>query len=284
MSGFLEKNLSNINSIIQQSIFTDDYFNKKGFLQGINPSTKTLSALILIFACGFAENIYSLIIFNLISVILAFFSNIPVGFFLKRVWLFLPLFTGIIVVPQLFNIISPGLPFLSIIKIPRYNIDISITVNGVYSGLLLISRVAASLSFTLLLILTTKWNEILSSFNILKIPQGIITVLSMTYRYIFVFLNTAGNMFLSRKSRTLGKVTSKQNRNYIGSLTGVLFLKSFSFSESVYLAMLSRGFSGKICTMEKQRVAGKDFVILSICLFISLLILIVPKLLNNLAL
>ena len=35
-------------------------------------------------------------------------SALPLGFFVKRVWLFIPIFTGIIVIPAMFSFITPG--------------------------------------------------------------------------------------------------------------------------------------------------------------------------------
>ena len=35
-------------------------------------------------------------------------SGLPLGFFIKRVWLFIPIFTGIVVLPATFSFITHG--------------------------------------------------------------------------------------------------------------------------------------------------------------------------------
>ena len=47
---------------------------------------------------------------NLYVLLLAYMSEVPLGSFLKRVWVFIPIFTLIIVIPTLFNVVRPGDP------------------------------------------------------------------------------------------------------------------------------------------------------------------------------
>ena len=43
-----------------------------------------------------------------VTLVLAAASRLPLGFFVKRVWLFVPIFTGIVVLPATLNFITPG--------------------------------------------------------------------------------------------------------------------------------------------------------------------------------
>ncbi len=100
------------------------------------------------------------------------------------------------------------------------------------------SRVGVSVSVAILLILTTRWADILKSLHVLRVPSVFILVLAMTYRYIFLFLHTANGMFLARKSRMVARTTGGEQRWWIVSTIGVLMSRSFRMSEEVYQAML----------------------------------------------
>ena len=45
-------------------------------------------------------------------------------------------------------------------------------------------------------------------------------VLSMTYRYIFLFLHTANGMFLARKSRIVARTSGAEQRRWISGTMG----------------------------------------------------------------
>jgi cobalt ECF transporter T component CbiQ len=148
--------------------------------------------------------------------------------------LFIPFFTGIIALPALF--ITPG-PVLA-----HLPLGLVITQTGLTTALFLLLRVGTSVSFGVLLILTTPWNSVLKALGVLHLPAVIILILGMTYRYIHLLLNITNDMFLSRKSRLLRPLTGAENRQLIGATSGTLLSKSLHVSSEVYLAMQSRGF------------------------------------------
>ena len=75
--------------------------------------------------------------------------------------------------------------------------------------MLFVTRVGVSVSLAVLLVMTTPWADLLKSLRALRVPQVFVLVLSMTYRYIFLFLHTTNGMLLARKSRV---VASHQRR------------------------------------------------------------------------
>ena len=82
-------------------------------------------------------------------------------------------------------------------------------------------------------------------------PQVFILVLSMTYRYIFLFLHIANGMFEARKSRVVGRTSGGEQRRWITRSMGNLLNRSFKMSNDVYAAMLARGFTGAIRTLPR---------------------------------
>ena len=47
-------------------------------------------------------------------IVLAALSRLPLGFFVKRVWLFVPIFTGAVVLPATFSLTTTGLIVLRV--------------------------------------------------------------------------------------------------------------------------------------------------------------------------
>ena len=149
----------------------------------------------------------------------------------------LPFFTGLIILPALF--ITPG---PALVQLP---LGLEITRTGVTTALFLLLRVSTSVSLTLLLILTTPWNGVLSALSVLHVPDVFILILGMTYRYIYLFLHSANDMFLSRQP-VVGRLSSSEERRMLAATSGTLLGKSLNLSSEVYLAMQSRGLSGAL--------------------------------------
>jgi cobalt/nickel transport system permease protein len=61
-----------------------------------------------------------------------------------------------------------------------------------------VARVGVSVSLAVLLVIVTPWSDLLKSLQALRVPQVFILLLSMTYRYIFLFLHSANGMFEAR--------------------------------------------------------------------------------------
>ena len=181
----------------------------------------------------------------------AFFSKVPLGFFIKRVWLFIPFFTGLIALPAPFLIPGPVWAYLPM--------GVVITRTGLTTAAFLLLRVGTSVSVGVLLVLTTPWNSVLKALGVLRLPAVIILMLGMTYRYIHLLLNITTDMFLSRKSRVLKPLSGADERRLIGATTGTLLSKSLQVSSEVYLAMLSRGFRNFPRTLDTFKMRRADW-------------------------
>ncbi len=182
----------------------------------------------------------------------AVLSGIKPGFFFKRILLFVPVFTAVIAIPALF--ITQGNPLLAA------GGHTVVTVQGARTAAFLVLRVTDSLSLGALLVLTTPWTKLLATFRWFRVPSLFVSVLSMTYRYIFVLLHTVNNMFLARKSRTPGTLTARENRKWLGHTLAATMMKSLHISEQVYSAMLSRGYRDDRLTVSQFKLRHRDLL------------------------
>ncbi len=268
-TGVLEHTLHGITEALERALFAEETSSRAGLFQSLDPRVKLLSVLALLIGVNLSRSLLIIAVVYLFILLLAVLSSIPPGFFIKRVWLALPFFTGVIALPALFMTPGPALLHLPL--------GLAITRTGLTAVLFLLLRVSTSVSLTLLLILTTPWNTILSALGVLKVPDVFILILGMTYRYIYLLLHTANDMFLSRKSRVVGKLSTAENQKMLAAISGTLLNKSLAMSSDVYLAMQSRGFRGTMVTLKPFRMRTKDWYWLGLFVAVSLATIILGR-------
>ena len=247
----LESTLGEVSHALARSLFAEDIARQPGLLQSLDPRVKIVSTLALLIAVSLSRSVWVILALYLVAVVLAAASSISVGFFIKRVWLFMPFFTLIIAIPAFFAVPGPAL-----VPLP---LGLIITRTGALTALFLLLRVSTSVSLGMLLVLTTPWNTLLKGLQVLKVPDSFILILGMTFRYIFLLLNTLDDMLLSRKSRVVGRMDGPTQRRVIGATAGTLLGKSLALSGDVYLAMQSRGYRGTPRTMDTFQLRARDW-------------------------
>lgn len=254
--GALERTLANITGSLEATLFAEDLARREGFLQALEPRVKIVTFLALLLAVGLSRSLLIIAGLYIFALALAWRSTVPLGFFVKRVWLFMPFFTGIIAMPAIFDFITPGTVVLTLWATPR----IAITEQGLRTAVFLLLRVGTSVSLAVLLMLTTPWNALLKALSVLRVPRVFILILGMTHRYIYLLLHTANDMFLARKSRVVGRMPPADQRRMLTATMGTLLDKSYHLSNEVYLAMLSRGFRGQPRVLETFRMGARDWI------------------------
>jgi energy-coupling factor transporter transmembrane protein EcfT len=123
----------------------------------------------------------------------------------------------------------------------------------------------AETAATLMLVLayTTPWTHILKALRIFRVPVVFVVILGMTCRYILLMLETAHEMFESRKSRTVNRMTPAENRRLAIASSGVLLHKTLHMSNEVYLAMQARGFRGEVYVLDDFAMQARDWLALA---------------------
>jgi cobalt/nickel transport system permease protein len=259
----MENTLHGIAETLERGLFAEEISARPGLLQSLDPRVKVVSVLAMLIGVSLSRSLAVIAAVYLLALLLAWRSAIPAGFFIKRVWLALPFFTGLVVLPALF--ITPG---PALLQLP---LGLVITRTGATTVLFLLLRVSTSVSLTLLLILSTSWNTVLSALSVLRVPDVFILILGMTYRYIYLLLHTANDMFLSRKSRVVGRLSGAEERRTLAAISATLLGKSLNLSSEVYLAMQSRGFRGTIVTLKPFHMRPRDWLWLGIFLAVTVL-------------
>lgn len=269
---YVAKTLNGVSDLVRRAMFSEDVADAPGLLQRIDPRVKVITLFALLVAAAFAQTIPVLVAMYVGSVGLAMASRLSLMFFLKRVWLFVPIFTGIVVLPATLSVITPG-PIL----VPLgtwFGQAVGVTSTGLESAGLIVMRVALSISLVVLLTLTTPWNRLLAALRSLFVPTIVILVLGMAYRYVFHLLTSVSDMYDARRARTVGTDNDvKTSRRFVAASAGALFGKAHALSEEVYLAMVARGYDGNVRTLTRPRLTVLDGAWIAGCALVALAVL-----------
>lgn len=268
---FIAKTINGVTETIERSVYTEEFARRDGLLQRIDPRVKVGVFVASVLTVGLVRSLPVILGLYVIAVVLGLASRLPISLLLKRILIGIPLFAGIVALPALFLI--GGKPLLDIARIGP--VHLAITSNSLLSFVTFVSRVTGSVTLAALLVVTTRWSDLLKSMRIFHVPEVFIVVLGMTYRYIFLFLKALENLFLARASRTVGTATEREQRRWIGSSMGTLLGKSFKTSNDVYQAMVARGFTGDVRTITNFSMRDEDwlFVAVSAVILASALLL-----------
>jgi energy-coupling factor transporter transmembrane protein EcfT len=136
---------------------------------------------------------------------------------------------------------------------------IGFTAEGVSVVSMLTLRVINSLSLSFLILYTTPFPEIIKALKVLKVPDAFLVIISLTYKYIFIFARVVTDMHLAKKSRLLGPVKSAEARDWIAGRIAFIFKKTQLKCDDVFKAMIGRGFSGEIKLYRYQKITGRDW-------------------------
>ena len=252
---FVEKTLESLTGAFDQTAVGEQMSQRPGLLQAFDPRIKVVGMLLLIIASAASHVLWVVLALFAVGVGLALASQVPLTLLAKRVWIGALIFTGAVALPALF--LTPGAP---VARLPV--LGWPITWQGLNSAAFLLARVLTSATLAITLMLTTPWVHVLKALRVLRVPVVFVVILGMTYRYIFLLLQTARDMFESRRSRTVGRLDAAEQRRLAGASIGVLMSKSFQLSNDVYMAMQSRGFRGEVYLLDEFKLRARDIAAL----------------------
>jgi len=255
--GLIEHTIDGLYMAMERALHSENSAHSRGLLQRLDPRVKVAGLFALILAASLATRLWVIAAVFAAAVCLAALSLISIRTLATRVWIGAFTFTAAIAIPALF--LTPG---ATIYRLPWLNW--SVTHQGVTTAGYLVSRVETTATLALLLIFTTPWMHILKALRVFRVPVVFVVILGMTCRYILLMLQTAHEMFESRKSRTVGVMSASEQRRMAISGAGVLLTKTFQLSGDVYLAMQSRGFRGEVYLLDDFRMQPRDWLALTL--------------------
>ena len=249
----IESTVAGFARALSRALMSEEIARQRGLLQSLDPRVRVVGLFALVLAVTLSRRLTVVLALFTAAVMLAILSRVSIGTLATRVWLVVLVFTGLIALPAIF--LTPGTSVASFA-----GDSLRITAQGLATATLLIARVETAVTFTTLLVLCTPWTHVLKALRSFRLPQELIAMLAMTHRYVFLLLETAGQMLESRRSRTVGRLPAAEQRRMTARTAGVLLSKSIDLSHDVYLAMQSRGFRGEVRILSDFRMKSWDYV------------------------
>jgi cobalt ECF transporter T component CbiQ len=227
-----------------------------GLLQRLDARVKVVGLLSLILAAALATRLWVIAAIFALAVVLAVLSRVPLRVLAARAWIGALAFTGAIAVPALF--LTPG---VTLYRLP--GLHWTVTAQGLTTASYLLLRVITAATLALLLEFTTPWVQVLKALRVFRIPVVFVAILGIASRYILLLLETAHEMFESRKSRSVGALEGAERRRMAVGSAGVLLSRTFQLSGDVYLAMQARGFRGEVHLLDDFAMKRLDWLALA---------------------
>lgn len=253
---FLHNVLAGLLAATDRALNADTLASREGLLQRIDARVKLAGIMALILAVALSTKLGVIGAILALALSLSAMSRLPVAV-MAPAWISALMFTGMIAIPAVF--LTPG---RSVLHFPNLNWDI--TDQGLTTASFLMLRVETSTTLALILVFTTPWTHVLKALRIFRVPAVFVVVLGMAFRYILLLLATAREMFESRTSRTVGRLSGCQYRRLAITSAGVLMSKTLQLSSEVYLAMQARGFRGEVYILDEFRMANRDWTALAL--------------------
>jgi cobalt/nickel transport system permease protein len=171
--------------------------------------------------------------YAVLVVVVAALARMSAGWLLKRSLIELP-----------FVFFAFVLPFLGTGE--RVNwLGLHLSVDGLYGGWNILAKGTLGVLASLLLAGTTTMRDLILGLDRLRCPQILTQIATFMLRYLDVLAGEARRMRVARLSRGDDPRFLWQLRGFAAGI-GALFLRAFERGERVYLAMLSRGYEGRM--------------------------------------
>jgi cobalt/nickel transport system permease protein len=141
-------------------------------------------------------------------------------------------------------------------------LGVSLSERGLWAMWAILAKATLGVAASIVLASTTSISELLRGLERLRVPALFVGICGFMIRYTDVLLDELRRMRIARLSRGHDPRWLWQSRA-IAATAGTLFVRSFERGERVHVAMLSRGYAGRMpafATAEPDRAPGLAFV------------------------
>lgn len=160
-------------------------------------------------------------------------GRIPLGWLARRSAIELP-----------FVVFALALPFLAGGERVSW-FGVALSVEGLYGAWNILAKGTLGVLASLLLAASTTSRDLIVGLDRLRCPQVVTQIATFMLRYLDVLVAEARRMRIARISRCDDPRFLWQLRGFAAGI-GALFLRAFERGERVYLAMVSRGYGGRM--------------------------------------
>lgn len=265
---YIEKGIGRLSEMITTGYLNVGQESGKGFFQKLDPRVKVIFLIFFVVIVSLKRHIFPEAAIALFVFLLVASSRINLAQFYKKIVGLTFVFGFLVVFPSAFNIVTPGQLVLPVIHLSQpyefiiYHIpeEIGITRQGIDGVMMLCLRMMNSLAISLLVIYTTPFNRIIRALQVFRVPPALLLVITLSYKYIFIFAKTIEGMYFARKSRLVGMVKDGDARIWVAGRIAHMFRKAMSRYEEVFRAMVARGFAEEMRLSDIGKLTAVDLL------------------------
>ncbi len=244
----------------RKNMLTSDLLDKHADLNSplhrVDARVKVVCAaalIVAVLAVPIAQN-PRLLLLAAVMGMAAIVSRLPATWLAKRVLLLVPF---LVIAAALLPLARPQGPDDSLVITPP---GIALSAAAVAAYLSVSGKCLLALFAATLLVGTTRTVDLLRAGQALGLPRTVTALLSFAATYLVVLSEEAGRMVTARDSR--GKVRGlMRNLRVAGSMARALMVRTFERGERIALAMVARGYRGRMPELSRKTVPAGHVVL-----------------------
>ena len=203
-----------------------------------------------------------------LALVMSFDKKDVTGLLAMSLYLLIMMILGEISIKQAARRLCPVLLMIALIgaanpffdRTPAFVIGGFTVTGGLLSMATLFIKAGFAVTASYILIATTTMEEICFALRKLHVPQILVTVLLLIYRYLVLLLKEADRITQAYSLRAPGEKGIRKSA--WGPLAGQMLLRSMDRAQTVYESMALRGFHGEFFLLPGKRfVPGRQSVI-----------------------
>ncbi|HYJ59884.1 MAG TPA: cobalt ECF transporter T component CbiQ [Actinomycetota bacterium] len=211
------------------------YYHGHSPIHHLAPECKLVAQLlfILIVVATPREAVWAFALYAAVLVAVAIAAQLPVGFVLRRLVIELP-----------FVAFAFLLPFVA--RGPQVEVlGLSLSVEGLWGAWNILIKGTLGVAASIIVASTTTMAELVRGLDRLRLPKAFTSIATFMIRYFDVVSDEMARMRIARESRGYDP-RFLWHAKALAQSAGALFIRSYERGERVYLAMLSRGYTGEM--------------------------------------
>lgn len=225
------------------------YVHEHSPLHRLAPEAKVVAALGLVVAIAvtprqavWAFGVYAVMVAALVAM-----ARISFGFVAIRLLAVAP-----------FVIFALFIPFIATGETVEIG-GLDLSVEGLWGTWNILAKAVLGASVSIVLTATTEIPEIIRGMGILRVPALFTSIAMFMVRYLELIAAELKRTRLAMTSRGYDPRWLTQAAP-IASAAGALFVRSYERGERVHAAMLSRGFTGTMPSLDERRATPREWV------------------------
>ncbi|MDA2944142.1 MAG: cobalt ECF transporter T component CbiQ [Actinomycetota bacterium] len=217
-------------------------------VHGLAPEAKLVALVGFVVAAALTPrtSVWAFGVYAVAIWLVVFVSHVPVRVVLRRLAVIVP-----------FVIFAVLIPFIGGGEQTQV-LGVSLSVDGLWAMWNILAKASIGATASIVLSATTRVPDVLTGLTRLRVPRVLVAIIAFMMRYLDLLVRQLGRMRTSMTARCHDPRWLWQVKP-IASSAGALFVRSYERGERVHQAMLARGYTGTMPTLDRRPATAVDW-------------------------